>query len=225
VANRLRARITKVGTRDLACRIDAHELTEQEYSTNLKGGESTFPEWLQNPMKASIRIEDPKLFELARSAVDKNAVLSVDNGKVVGIEIVSDGQVCHFCNNRRFAGEFAHEALCNRIACRKLIKELFVVTRPREKDEMWGGDASIQSRYVYQGDDGKLEYFQWESPGKRRFLGREFFHVYRAHRAKICTTCEGKQEVWKLPDFQKWLQSEFEHNKKTYNVTGAVIAD
>ena len=223
--NKLRARITNVGTRDLACKVDAHELTEQEYTANVKGGESTFPEWLQNPMKASIRIEDPKLFEAARAAADKNAVLSVDNGKVVEIEVVHDGEVCHFCGNRRFAGEFVHEALCNRVACRKLIKDLTVVTRPREKDEMWGGDAAVQSRYVYQGDDGKKEYFQWEVPGKRRFLGREFFHVYRAHKARICSVCAGNQEVWKLADFQKWLQSEFSQNKKTFNVTGAVIAD
>jgi hypothetical protein len=166
------------------------------------------------------------LLDLARSFQDKNVVLSVDEGTVVAIDAVRDGPVCHFCDNRRFTSELVHEALCNRIACRKLIKELFVVTRPRERDEMWGEDApGIESRYVYQGADGKLEYFTWESPGKRRFLGREFFHVYRAHRAKICTTCEGNQEVLKLTDLQKRLQDEFEHNKRTFNVTGAVIAE
>lgn len=222
----MRARITKVGSHNISCRVDAAELTEQESSIHLKGGESTFPEWIQNPMKASIRLEDPKLLELARSSLDKNVVLSVDAGKVVSIDAVRDGAVCHFCNARRFSGEFVHEALCNRIACRKLIKELFVVTRPREKEEIWGGDEmGIESRYVYQMPDGQRVYKQWEDPGRKGFIGREFFHVYRGHKVKVCTTCEGKQEVWRLPDFQKWLQSEFEHNKRTFNVTGAVIAE
>jgi hypothetical protein len=223
--NRLRARITKVGSQNISCKMDAAELTEQEASVHLKDGESSFPEWIQNPVKASIRLEDPKLFELARSLVDKNAVLSVDGGKIVAIQAVRDGPVCHFCNNRRFSGEFVHEALCNRLPCRKLIKELFVVTRPREKEEMWGGDMTgIESRYVYQTADGKRAYTQWEDHGRRGFLGREFFHVYKGHRAKICTTCEGEQEVLTLSDLQNRLQTEFEQNKRTYNVTGAVIS-
>ena len=222
----MRARISKVNSRSLTCKIEAPELTEQESSLHLRDGESSFPEWIQNPTKASFRLEDPKLLDLARSVQDRNVLLSVNEGTVVAIDVVRDGPVCHFCDSRRFSSEFVHEALCNRVACRKLIKELFVVTKPRERDEMWGGDEpGIESRYVYQTADGKLEYFQWESPGKRRFLGREFFHVYKAHTAKICTTCEDKQEVWKLPDLQKRLQDEFEHNKQTFNVTGAVIAE
>ena len=222
--NSLRARIAKVGSHNLSCRMDAAELTEQEGSIHLKDGESTFPEWIQNPVKASVRLDDQKLSEVARSLIDRNVVLSVDGGKVVAIEAVRDGPVCHFCNNRRFSREFVHEALCNRIACRKLIKELFVVTRPREKEEVWGGDMTgIESRYVYQTPDGKRAYTQWEDYGRRGFLGREFFHVYRGHRAKICTACEGEQEVLPLSDLQNRLQTEFEQNKRTYNVTGAVI--
>jgi len=222
----LRARITKVNPRSVTCKIEPTELTEQESSLHLRDGESSFTEWVQNPANASFRLEDQKLLELVRSLQDRNVVLTVDDGTVLTIEAVRDGPVCHFCSTRRFTGEFVHEALCNRIACRKLIKELFIVTRPRDKDEMWGGDEpGIESRYVYQGADDKLEYFQWESPGKRRFLGREFFHVYRAHRTKICTTCEGNQEVLKLAELQKRLQDEFEHNKRTFNVTGAVIAE
>ncbi len=221
----LRARITQVNPRGLTCSIELQELSA-ESSIHMRDGESSFPEWIQDPLKASFRIEDPKLLDLARSVGNKNVLLSIDEGKVVAIETVREGPVCHFCNVRRFSGEFVHEALCNRIACRKLIKELFEVTRPREKDEMWGGDISgIESRYVYQATSGRREYSPWESPGRHRLLGREFFHVYRAHRAKICTTCEGKQEVWKMPDLQNWLQSEFEHNKRTFNVTGAVITE
>jgi hypothetical protein len=223
--NRLRARITNVGSQSLSCKVDAAELTEQEASVHLKDGESTFPEWIQNPMKASIRVEDPKLFELARSLLDKDVVLSVDGGKVVAIGTVLDGPICHFCNTRRFSSEFVHEALCNRITCRKLIKELFVVTRPREKEEMWGGDATgVESRYVYKAAEGQRVYKQWQDPGRQGFIGREFFHVYRGHRAKICTTCEGKQEVLTLSDLQSRLQTEFEQNKRTFNVTGAVIS-
>lgn len=225
----MRARITKVNSRSITCKIEVSELTEQESSLHLRGGESSFPEWIQNPMTASFALEDQKLLDLARSFQDRNVVLSVNDGTVVAIDAVRDGPVCHFCNNRRFTSEFVHEALCNRIACKKLIKklikELFEVTRPRERGEVWGDDVPIESRYVYQGDNGKLEYFKWESPGKRRFLRREFYHVYRAHKAKICTTCEGKQEALKLTDLQKRLQDEFEHNKRTFNVTGAVIAE
>jgi len=222
--NSLRAQITKVGSHGLSCRVDASELTPQESSIHLRDGESSFPEWIQNPMKASIRLEDSKLFDTARSAVGKNVVLSVDGGAVVAIEVVRDGPVCHFCNERRFTGDFTHEALCNRRSCRNLITELFVVTRPRAKDEMWGGDATdIQSRYVYQTKDDKRVYTPWGVTGRRGLVGREFFHVYQAHRAKICSTCEGKQEVWKLSDLQNHLQTEFEQNKRTYNVTGAVI--
>ena len=224
--NRLRARITNVGSQNLSCKVDAAELTEQEAAAHLKDGESTFPEWIQNPMKASIRVDDPKLFELARSLVDKDVVLSVEAGRVVAISPVRDGLVCHFCNTRRFSGEFVHEALCNRIGCRKLIKELFVVTRSREKEEIWGGDATgVESRYVYKTADGQLVYKQWQDPGRQGFVGREFFHVYRGHRAKICSTCEGKQEVLKLSDLQSRLQAEFEQNKRTFNVTGAVISE
>jgi hypothetical protein len=202
------------------------ELTPQESSLHLKDGESSFPKWIQNPLEASFRLEDPKLTELARSIGRGNVVLSVDEGTVVAIDVVREGPVCHFCDSRRFETEFVHEALCNRITCRKLIKVLFEVTRPREKDEMWGGDISgIESRYMYQAADGKREYYPWESPGRHRFLGREFFHVYKAHKTKICATCAGKQEVWKLPDFRNWLQDEFEHNKRLYNITGAVIKE
>ncbi|MDG6901401.1 MAG: hypothetical protein JRM80_05510 [Nitrososphaerota archaeon] len=221
----MRARIAKVNSQSLACNVETRELTGEEASLHLKGGESSFQDWIQNPVKASFRL-DPELLALARSFRNTNVVLSVDGEKVVAIAAVRDGPLCHFCGSRRFTGEFLHEALCNRLACRKLIKELLVVTRPREKEEMWGGDISgIESRYVYQSPNGRREHTPWESPGKHRFLGREFFHVYRAHRAKICAACQEQQEVWKLPDLKRRLQDEFEHNKRTYNVTGAVIVE
>lgn len=222
---KLRARITKADSRSLACTVDTSELTEQESSLRIRDGESSFPEWIQNPTRGSFSLEDPKLLELAHSAINKNVVLSVDDGRVVAIETIRDGPVCHFCNNKRFSGEFIHEALCNRRSCKSLISPLFEVTRPREKGELWGDDVPIESRYVYEGDRGKLEYFKWESPGKRRFLRREFFHEYRAHKAKICTTCEGGQEVLKLSELQNRLQNEFERNKRTFNITGAVITE
>jgi len=222
----VRAQITGVDSQRVSCNIESSEMTEQEALARLKGGESSFQKWIERPSKTSYQIENPRLLDVARSSQDRNVVLSLDDGKVVAIDSYSDGPVCHFCNNRRFTGDFAHEALCNRVGCRKLIKELFEVTRPRAKDEMWGAEgAGIGSRYVYQSADGKKEYTPWESPGKRRFIGREFYYEYRAHRAKICTACEGRQEGWKMPAFQKWLQDEFVQNKRVYNVTGAVVSE
>jgi hypothetical protein len=221
-----RARITSIDSRSLDCRIDPNELTDEEASINLKDGESSFPEWIQKPTMKSFRLVDPELVEKAKSVGDRNVILTVEDGTVVDIKQVREGPVCHFCNERRFTSDFVHEALCNRRSCRYLIDELFVVTKPRERDEMWGGDTvDVQSRYVYQTRDGKRVYTPWGITGRRGLVGREFFHVYRAHKAKICTTCEGNQEVWKLSDLQKHLQAEFEQNKRTYNVTGAVVTE
>lgn len=221
---RFRARITRVSSQSLVCRVDSRELSEPEFSAHVKDGESSFPEWIQAPVEASFRVEDPRLTEAAQSSRDSNVVLSVDGGTVAAIEPVRDGPVCHFCDTRRFSGEFVHEALCNRLPCRKLIKELFVVTRPRQKEEMWGGDITgIESRYVYRTSDGRLAYTQWEDFGRKGLLGREFYHAYRGHRARICNVCVGNQEVLPLPELQKRLQTEFELNKRVYNITGAVI--
>ncbi len=221
----MRARITKVNSRSLTCKIEAAELTEQESSLHLRGGESSFPEWIQNPMKASFRLEDQKLLDLARSFQDRNVVLSVNEGTVVAIDAVRDGPVCHFCNNRRFTGEFVHEALCNRIACRKLIKELFVVTRPRERDEMWGGDMpGIESRYVYQGETAN-----WSTssgnPRARGVFSAGVLPRVQGAQGEDLHHVRGQTRGLKLTDLQKRLQDEFEHNKRTFNVTGAVIAE